>query len=59
MYVRKTYDVWRVYVHYSYEYGFEEVYEAQSRAEARKVQNDYQREGHIAIVKKHRVRKEA
>lgn len=59
MYVRKTYDVWRVYVNYSDEYGYEEVYEAQSRAEAKKVQSDYRREGYAAIIKQHRVRKES
>ena len=59
MYVRKTYDVWRVYAYYSSEYGYEEVYEAQSRAEAKSVANAYRREDGVPVkIKKCRVKKE-
>lgn len=59
MYVRKTYDVWRVYAYYCPEYGYEEVYEAQSRAEAVSVMNDYRREDGVPVkIKKCRLKKE-
>lgn len=57
-YVRKTKDVWRVYVYYSEEYGYEEVCELDTRAEAKATAIDYQREGYPAKVKKCRVRLE-
>ena len=58
VYERKTYDVWRVYVMYVEECGFEEVFEANTRKEAKDVRRSYLDEGYACIIKKHRVRKE-